>query len=44
VRQLTLAVIVDHFGVLGVPKSEISATKMLGLALLADGALLVTRY
>jgi bacterial/archaeal transporter family-2 protein len=41
--QLTLAVVVDHFGVLGVPRAEITATKILGLALLVGGALLVTR-
>jgi bacterial/archaeal transporter family-2 protein len=41
--QLTLAVVVDHFGVLGVPRAEITVTKMLGLALLVGGALLVTR-
>jgi transporter family-2 protein len=41
--QLTLAVVVDHFGVLGVPRVEITATRMLGLALLVGGALLVTR-
>jgi transporter family-2 protein len=41
--QLTLAVVVDHFGVLGVPRAEITATKVLGLALLVGGALLVTR-
>src|SRR5258708_15086866 len=41
--QLTLAVVVDHFGVLGVPRVEITATKVLGLALLVGGALLVTR-
>jgi bacterial/archaeal transporter family-2 protein len=41
--QLTLAVVVDHFGVLGVPRTEITVTKMLGLALLVGGALLVTR-
>jgi transporter family-2 protein len=41
--QLTLAVVVDHFGVLGVPRAEITETKILGLALLVGGVLLVTR-
>jgi bacterial/archaeal transporter family-2 protein len=43
VGQLTLAVIIDHFGLLGVPRSELSATRILGVAILAVGTLLIVR-
>jgi bacterial/archaeal transporter family-2 protein len=43
VGQLTLAVIIDHFGLLGVPRSELSATRVLGVAILALGTLLIVR-
>lgn len=43
VGQLLLAVILDHFGVLGLPKTEITPLKLLGLALLIAGTFLVVR-
>jgi bacterial/archaeal transporter family-2 protein len=43
VGQLTLAVIIDHFGLLGVPRSALSVTRLLGVAVLALGALLIVR-
>ena len=35
--QLALAVVIDHFGWLGVARSPITASKVLGIALLALG-------
>jgi len=43
VGQLTLAVIVDHYGVLSVPKINISFLRIVGIALVALGAYLVAR-
>ena len=41
--QLTMSVIVDQFGLLGVDKDPISVPKLLGVLLLAAGTLLVVR-
>jgi bacterial/archaeal transporter family-2 protein len=41
--QLGVAMVIDHYGWLGVEKSPITAAKLLGLALLALGAWLVIR-
>jgi transporter family-2 protein len=41
--QLTLSVVVDHFGWLGVERSPVSATRLAGVALLAAGVLLIVR-
>ena len=41
--QLTMSVIVDQFGLLGVDKDPASAMKLLGVLLLAGGTLLVVR-
>jgi transporter family-2 protein len=41
--QLCLAVVIDHFGWLGVARSPITAAKVLGIALLALGTYLVVR-
>ena len=41
--QLALAVVIDHFGWLGVTRSPITASKVLGIALLALGTWLVVR-
>jgi transporter family-2 protein len=41
--QLTLAVVVDHFGLLSVPRVEISLLRIAGIALVAVGAYLVVR-
>ena len=41
--QLTMSVVIDQFGLLGVDKDPISATKPLGVLLLAAGTLLVVR-
>jgi len=41
--QLALAVVIDHFGWLGVARSPITAGKLAGIALLALGTWLVVR-
>jgi bacterial/archaeal transporter family-2 protein len=41
--QLTMSVIIDQFGLLGIDKDPISAMKAIGVALLAVGTLLVVR-
>ena len=41
--QLTMAVIVDQFGWLGVTKDPISAMRILGVVLLAAGTFLIVR-
>ena len=41
--QLTMAVVVDQIGVLGVEKQPVTALKLLGIALLAAGTFLVVR-
>ena len=41
--QLGVAIVIDHYGWLGVEKSPITAAKLAGLALLATGTWLVVR-
>jgi transporter family-2 protein len=41
--QLTMSVIIDQFGLLGLDRDPISAMKLLGVLLLAVGTLLVIR-
>jgi bacterial/archaeal transporter family-2 protein len=41
--QLTMSVIIDQFGLLGIEKDPINAMKALGVVLLAAGTLLVVR-
>jgi transporter family-2 protein len=41
--QLALAVVIDHYGWLGVARSPITASKVLGIALLALGTWFVVR-
>ena len=41
--QLALAVVIDHFGWLGVARSPVTATKVFGIALLALGTWFVVR-
>lgn len=41
--QLAMSVTIDHFGVLGLQRSPVTLTKLLGVALLAAGTLLVVR-
>jgi transporter family-2 protein len=41
--QLTLAVVIDQFGLAGVTRHPITASRVLGLALLAAGVYLVVR-
>jgi len=41
--QLTMSVVIDQFGLLGLDKDPISAMKALGVLLLATGTLLVVR-
>jgi transporter family-2 protein len=41
--QLAISVVIDRFGLLGIAKQHISATRILGLVLLAAGVALVVR-
>ena len=41
--QLTMSVIIDQFGLLGLDKDPISVSKAIGVLLLAAGTLLVVR-
>jgi transporter family-2 protein len=41
--QLTLSVVLDRFGVLGLDKQELSVPRMVGVALLAAGTFLIVR-
>jgi bacterial/archaeal transporter family-2 protein len=41
--QLTAAVVIDRFGLFGIAKQQIGVTRIVGLALLVIGALLVVR-
>lgn len=41
--QLTMAVVVDQLGILGIPKQPITAMRLLGIALLAAGVYLIVR-
>jgi transporter family-2 protein len=41
--QLAAALLVDHFGVMGFPRSEVTPVRLLGAALVVVGALLVLR-
>jgi transporter family-2 protein len=43
VGQLALAVAIDHFGLLGVPRSELTITRILGVLILALGTLLIVK-
>lgn len=42
--QLTAAVLVDQFGILGIDKQGVTAPRIAGIALLAAGTFLVVRY
>jgi len=41
--QLTISVVIDHYGLLGVDRDPVSALKLVGVALLALGTFLVVR-
>jgi bacterial/archaeal transporter family-2 protein len=41
--QLAIAVVVDRFGLLGIAKQQIGASRIIGLVLLVVGAVLVVR-
>jgi bacterial/archaeal transporter family-2 protein len=41
--QLTMSVIIDQFGLLGVEKDPVNAMKLAGILLLAGGTFLVVR-
>ena len=41
--QLTMSVVVDHFGLLGVVKEPITAVRVAGIVLLAAGVYLIVR-
>jgi len=41
--QLLMALLIDHFGVLGAPKIELSTTRLLGVVFTALGAFLVVK-
>ena len=42
--QLTMAVVVDQLGILGVERHPIDAQRVIGVALLAAGTFLVVRH
>ena len=41
--QIVSALVLDHFGVLGLPRDPVSVTKLLGVALVLAGVVLVRR-
>jgi transporter family-2 protein len=41
--QLTMALVIDHFGWLGLPENPLTATRLAGVALLGVGVWLVSR-
>jgi transporter family-2 protein len=41
--QLTMSVVIDKFGLLGLPEKPLAATRILGIVLLAAGVFLVVR-
>jgi bacterial/archaeal transporter family-2 protein len=41
--QLAISVVIDRFGLLGIAKQHVSATRIIGLVLLAAGVALVVR-
>ncbi|MDP9376224.1 MAG: DMT family transporter [Actinomycetota bacterium] len=41
--QLAMSVLIDHFGLLGLPRAQLNASRVLGIALLAAGAFLIVR-
>ena len=41
--QLTMSVLLDHFGLLGLDRSPLSATRLVGVGLLVAGTLLIIR-
>ena len=41
--QILISVLLDHFGALGVPKQPLNLTRLLGVALVFGGVLLVRR-
>jgi bacterial/archaeal transporter family-2 protein len=41
--QLAMALLLDHFGWLGLPQNPVTLTRMLGVALLGTGAWLIAR-
>ena len=41
--QLTISVVIDHYGLLGVDRDPVSALKLVGVALLSLGTFLVVR-
>ena len=42
--QMLITLVLDHFGVLGVPVKEISLMRILGILLITGGVVLVRRY
>jgi transporter family-2 protein len=41
--QLTMAVVIDHFGIAGVARQPVTAARVAGVALLAAGVFLIVR-
>lgn len=41
--QLTMAVVIDQLGLLGIPRHPVTAARVLGVALLATGVYLIVR-
>ena len=42
--QMILTLIIDHFGLLGVPVKEVSIARIAGIVLIAAGVVLIRRY
>lgn len=42
--QMIVTLVIDHFGLLGVPVKEISIPRLLGVALITGGVILIRRF
>jgi bacterial/archaeal transporter family-2 protein len=42
--QMIVTLIIDHFGLLGLPVKEVSVARIAGIALIAAGVVLIRRY
>lgn len=42
--QLIMSLVIDHFGLLGLPVKEISLPKLVGIALVGVGAVIIRKY
>ena len=42
--QMIVTLIIDHFGLLGVPMKEVSLARIFGIALIAGGVVLIRKF